>query len=172
MKWYALRVVAGKEKMAKKNIETELSINNLTSYVSDICVPVERYFQLRKDKKISNERVTIPGYVLVKARLVGELPRVLKNTPGVVGFTGGKHEAPTPLKQHEVDKILGDMVESKNAVRFLVGETVTITDGPFKSFKGIVDEVDNNKQQVVVNVKIFGRTTPMSLTYLQIEKGN
>jgi len=173
-KWYVLRAITGNEKKVKQYIESEVSRLGLKDYVSQILIPTEKVYQIRKGKKISKERNFFPGYVLVEAVLTGEIPHVLRNVPGVLGFLGSKGE-PEPLRLAEVNRILGRVDEMSEKgeelnIPFIVGETVTVIDGPFNSFSGIIEEINEEKKRLKVMVKIFGRKTPLELSFMQVEK--
>jgi transcriptional antiterminator NusG len=170
-KWYALRVVSGKEKKAIENLEFELKVNNLDRFVSNLLLPMETEFKLRNGKKVSREKLTFPGYLLLEAELNGELERTVKRTNFVIEFTGDKGR-PTPLKQREIDRIIGKIEDDENReeIPFVVGEFVDIIDGPFNTFKGEITHIDEAKQTLKVNVSIFGRVTPVDLSYLQVDK--
>lgn len=176
-KWYVLRAIGGKEKKVKEYIESEVSRLNLQEYISQVLIPTEKVYQIRNGKKISKERNFFPGYVLVEAALVGEIPHILKNIPNVIGFLGQKpnDEEPTPLRMAEVNRILGKVDElaagdEELNTPFYVGESVKVIDGPFNSFTGIIEEVNDEKKKLKVMVKIFGRKTPLELSFLQVEK--
>jgi transcriptional antiterminator NusG len=174
-KWYVLRVVGGKEKKVKEYIENEIAGLNLQEYVSQVLIPQEKVYQIRNGKKISKERNFFPGYILIEAVLIGEIPHILRNIPNVAGFLGGKNEDAVPLRPSEVNRILGkvDELTSKDEelnVPFFVGETVKVTDGPFNSFTGVIEEVNEEKKKLKVMVKIFGRKTPLELSFMQVEK--
>jgi transcription termination/antitermination protein NusG len=174
-KWYVLRAVGGKEKKVKEYIDNEVSSLNLTDYVSQVLIPMEKVYQIRNGKKISKERIYFPGYILIEANLTGEIPHILRNVPNVVGFLGGKNDEPVPLRQSEVNRILGKVDELKASdeeinVPFFVGENVKVTDGPFNSFTGVIEEVNEEKKKLKVMVKIFGRKTPLELSFMQVEK--
>ncbi len=175
-KWYVLRAIGGKEKKAKEYIESEVSRLNLQEYVSQVLIPTEKVYQIRNGKKISKERNFFPGYVLIEAVLVGEIPHILTNIPHVIGFLGQKaSEEPTPLRVSEVNRILGKVDElaagdEEMNTPFFVGETVKVIDGPFNSFNGIIEEVNSEKKKLKVMVKIFGRKTPLELSFMQVEK--
>lgn len=178
--WYVIRAIGGKEKKVKEAIEAEIRHAHLEDYVSQVLIPTEKIYQIRNGKKISKERVSYPGYVLVEAALVGEIPLLLRNTPNVLGFLGDSKESSrkmiaTPLRAQEVARILGrvdelSVSEEENEVPFFVGETVKITDGPFASLTGMIETVDNDRKKLTVSVKIFGRKTPMELSFMQVEK--
>jgi len=174
-KWYVLRAVGGKEKKVKEYIDSEISRLNLKDFVSQVLIPTEKVYQIRNGKKISKERNYFPGYILIEAALVGEIPHILQNVPNVVGFLGGKNEEPVPLRQTEVNRILGKVDELSASdeelnIPFFVGETVKVIDGPFNSFTGVIEEVNEEKKKLKVMVKIFGRKTPLELSFMQVEK--
>ncbi|NLN94703.1 MAG: transcription termination/antitermination factor NusG [Bacteroidales bacterium] len=173
-KWYVLRAITGNEKKVKQYIESEVNRLGLKDYVSQVLIPTEKVFQIRKGKKISKERNFFPGYVLVEAVLIGEVPHLLRNIPGVLGFLGTKGEA-EPLRQSEINRILGrvdEMAEKGEELNipFIVGEIVTVIDGPFNSFSGVIEEINEEKKRLKVMVKIFGRKTPLELSFMQVEK--
>ncbi|HNS17187.1 MAG TPA: transcription termination/antitermination protein NusG [Bacteroidales bacterium] len=173
-KWYVIRAISGNEKKVKQYIESEINRLKLQDYIAQVLIPTEKVYQVRKGKKISKERNYFPGYVLVEAALVGEVPHVLRNVPGVLGFLGTKGE-PHPLRPAEVKRILGKVDElsemgEEMSVPFIIGETVTVIDGPFNSFSGIIEEINEEKKKLKVMVKIFGRKTPLELGFMQVEK--
>lgn len=176
--WYVIRAIGGKEKKVKEYVEAEIRNRNLEDYISQILIPTEKVYQIRNGKKISKEKVSLPGYVLVEAALVGEIPHILRNIPNVLGFLGDPKDPnliAIPLRPQEVSRILGrvdEMASSEeiNETPYLVGESVKVIDGPFSSLVGVIDEVDNEKRKLVVSVKIFGRKTPMELSFVQVEK--
>ena len=178
--WYVIRAVGGKEKKVKEYIETMVHNSHLEEYISQVLIPTEKVYTIRNGKKISKEKVSYPGYVLVEAAMVGEIPYVLRNTPNVLGCLGeskedSKRMIATPLRPQEVARILGrvdelSQGEEENEIPFFVGETVKVTDGPFSSFSGVIEAVDNDRKKLTVSVKIFGRKTPMELSFMQVEK--
>ena len=174
-KWYVLRAIGGKEKKVKEYIESEIDRLNLQDYIAQVLIPTEKVYQIRSGKKISKERNFFPGYVLIEATLVGEIPHILKNIPNVMGFLGTKAGVPVPLRMTEVNRILGKVDELAASdeelnVPFFVGETVKVIDGPFNSFTGTIEEVNDEKKKLKVMVKIFGRKTPLELSFMQVEK--
>jgi transcription termination/antitermination protein NusG len=175
-KWYVLRAIGGKEKKAKEYIESEVLRLNLQEYISQVLIPTEKVYQIRNGKKVSKERSYFPGYVLIEALLVGEIPHILKNIPNVIGFLGQQgEEEPIPLRVSEVNRILGKVDELQAREEelntpFYVGEAVKVIDGPFNSFTGIIEEVNAEKKKLKVMVKIFGRKTPLELSFMQVEK--
>ena len=173
-KWYVLRAVSGKESKVKEFIEAEMRNTDLGEYVFQVLIPTEKVYQVRNGKKIVKERTYLPGYVLVEAALVGEVAHHLRNTPNVIGFLGGS-EKPVPLRQSEVNRILGTVDELQDAteelnIPYVVGETVKVNYGPFTGFSGIIEEVNTEKKKLKVMVKIFGRKTPLELGFMQVEK--
>ena len=173
-KWYVVRAVSGGEKKVKQYLENEIARLGLEDYISQVLIPTEKVYQVRKGKKISAERNYFPGYVLVEAALVGEIPHIIRNVPGVLGFLGSDGD-PVPLRQTEVNRILGKVDELSGKeeelnVPYIVGETVKVTDGPFNSFSGVIEEINEEKKKLKVMVKIFGRKTPLELSFMQVEK--
>ena len=173
-KWYVVRAISGKEKRVKLYLESEIKRLNLEDYISQVLIPTEKVYQIRKGKKISKERNYFPGYVLIEAELTGEIPHIIRNIPDVLGFLGTRGEA-DPLRPAEVKRILGkvdELAEQSEEVNipYIVGETVTVIDGPFSSFSGVIEEINEEKKKLKVMVKIFGRKTPLELTFMQVEK--
>ena len=178
--WYVVRAIGGKEQKVKEYIEAEIRHNNLEDYISQVLIPTEKVYTIRNGKKISKEKVSYPGYVLVEAAFVGQIPIIIRNTPNVLGFLGdtkedGRQMKATPLRPQEVSRILGRVDElstqaEENEVPFVVGEIVKVTDGPFSSFQGTIESVDDERKKLTVSVKIFGRKTPMELSFTQVEK--
>lgn len=154
-KWYVVKAISGKEKKIKELIESEISYRNLQDYVSQVLIPTEKIYQVRKGKKISKERNFFPGYVLIEALLVGEIAHIIKNVPGVLGFLGSKGEA-IPMRLSEVNRILGKVDELSEkgeeiSEPFIIGESVRVIDGPFNSFSGIIEEVNEEKKKTESN---------------------
>ncbi len=173
-KWYVVRAISGKEKRVKEYLESEISRLGIQDYISQVLIPTEKVYQIRKGKKISKERNYFPGYVLVEAELTGEIPHIIRNIPDVLGFLGTRGEA-DPLRPAEVKRILGKVDElaeqdEEMNIPFIVGETVTVIDGPFNSFSGVIEEINEEKKKLKVMVKIFGRKTPLELGFMQVEK--
>ena len=174
--WYVLRVMGGKEKKTVSFIEKEIDRLNMRDHVSKILVPTEKVYQIRNGKKISKERNFFPGYVLIEANLVGEVPHALKNITNVLGFLGAtKGGVPVPMRQNEINKILGrvdEMALSDEHVNipFIIGESVKVIDGPFNSFHAEIEGIDEQKKKLKLMVKIFGRKTPLELNFMQVEK--
>lgn len=175
-KWYVVRAISGQENKVKTYIENEVQHAGLADYVSQVLVPTEKVFQIRNGKKVSKERNYFPGYIMVEADLSGEVLHTIKNVPGVIGFLGEtKGGDPVPLRQSEVNRMLGKVDElSESAeqitIPFFVGETVKVIDGPFNGFNGTIEKVNEEKRKLEVMVKIFGRKTPLELSFMQVEK--
>jgi len=173
-KWYVIRAISGNEKKVKQYLESEINRLGLSDQIAQVLIPTEKVYQVRKGKKVSKERNYLPGYILIEAILTGEIPHIIKNVPGVLGFLGSKGE-PVPLRPTEVNRILGKVDElteqgEEFSVPFIVGETVTVIDGPFNSFTGVIEEINEEKKKLKVMVKIFGRKTPLELGFMQVEK--
>lgn len=174
--WYVIRAVSGQENKVKTYIQNEVQRLGMTDYVSQVLVPTEKVVQIRDGKKINKEKVYFPGYVLIEANLSGELPHIIKSLNGVIGFLGEvKGGNPVPLRKTEVNRMLGkvdefSVKEEAVAIPFVVGEIVKVIDGPFNGFNGSVEKVNEEKRKVEVMVKIFGRKTPLELSYMQVEK--
>jgi len=175
-KWYVLRAIGGKEKKVKEYIDNEIAIGDLKGFVDQVLIPTEKVYQIRNGKKISKERNFFPGYILIEAALVGEVTHTLRNFPNVIGFLGDtKGGDPVPMRQSEVNRILGRVDELAETdeelnIPFVVGETVKVVDGPFNGFNGTIEEINEEKQKLQVMVKIFGRKTPLELSFMQVEK--
>jgi transcription termination/antitermination protein NusG len=174
-KWYVVRAVAGQEKKVKQYIEVEIGRIGAQDYVSQVLIPTEKIYQIRNGKKVSKERTFYPGYILIEALLTGEIPHTIKNITGVIGFLGEKGGMPVPLRPTEVNRILGKMdqltaKEEELDNEFVVGEAIKVIDGPFNSFSGVIEEINEEKKRLKVIVKIFGRKQPLELSYMQVEK--
>ncbi len=175
-KWYVVRALSGSEKKVKKYMESEIKRRNLQDFISQVLIPTEKVYQVKSGKKVSKERNYFPGYVLIEAHLVGEIAHYIRDIPGVIGFLGAtKYSDPSPLRQHEVNRILGKVDELSDSeeqlnVPFMEGETVKVVDGPFNSFTGTIEGVNDEKKKLKVMVKIFGRKTPLELGFTQVEK--
>lgn len=174
-KWYVVRAISGQEKKVKQYIEVEITRLKLNDYVSQVLIPTEKVIQIRNGKKTTKERSFYPGYVLIEAVLAGEIPHVIKNITGVIGFLGEtKGGNPVPMRISEVNRILGkvdELVESEGTVstNYVVGESVKVINGPFNGFNGVIEEVMEDKRKIKVTVKIFGRKTPVELNFGEVE---
>ena len=175
-KWYVLRAIGGKEKKVKEYIENEIAVGDLKDFIDQVLIPTEKVYQIRNGKKISKERNFFPGYVLIEAALVGEVAHTLRNFPNVIGFLGDtKGGDPVPMRQSEVNRILGRVDELAETgeelnIPYVVGETVKVIDGPFNGFNGTIEIINEEKKKLQVMVKIFGRKTPLELSFMQVEK--
>lgn len=176
LKWYVLKSVSGQENKVKSYIENEMRRLGFESYVTQVVIPMEKVIQMRNGKKVLKEKPFYPGYLMVEANLVGEIPHIIKNIPGVVSFLSlTKGGDPVPMRKSEVDRMLGKVDELSEfaqdiAIPYIVGESVKVIDGPFNGFNGTVEKVLEDKKKIEVSVLIFGRKTPMELSYMQVEK--
>ena len=173
-KWFVLRAVSGKEAKVKEYIEAELKHNEkLARCVSQVLLPMEKHASLRNGKRVVKEKLSLPGYVLVEADLRGDVASTLRFMPNVLGFLGGM-STPTPVRQADINRLLGNVEESElediNDVPFEVGESVKVTDGPFSGFHGVIEEVNAEKHKLKVMVMIFGRQNPLELSFMQVSK--
>lgn len=175
-KWYVVRSVSGQENKVKDYIEKEITHQGLSDFIDEILVPTEKVVQIRNGKKYNKEKVYFPGYVMINAALEGEIPHIIKNINGVIGFLGEtKGGDPVPLRKSEVNRLLGKVDELSTqtenvAIPFAPGESVKVVDGPFNTFTGVIENVNEEKRKLKVMVKIFGRKTPVELSYMQVEK--
>jgi transcriptional antiterminator NusG len=172
-KWYIVHAYSNFEKKVAESIREQAHQHNLDDSFSEILVPTEDVIEVRRGRKINAERKFFPGYVLVKMDLSDEAYHLVKNTPKVTGFLGSGSK-PMPVSEKEVARIIGAIEEGverpKTTIRFDIGETVRVTDGPFASFSGSVERVDEERERLSVTVSIFGRATPVELEYNQVEK--
>lgn len=176
-KWYVVRAISGKEKKAKEYIESEISRRGLQQYVSQVLIPTEKVYSVRNGKRVTKERNLFPGYVLIEADLGEneEIAHIITSVPNVLDFLSEKDHKPIPIQDREVNRILGKMDEMYEQVGemtdpFIIGESVKIIDGPFSNFTGIIDSINEDKKKLNVEVKIFGRKTPVELSFIQVEK--
>jgi len=152
-KWYVVRAISGKEKKVKEYIESEIKARGMQDYVSQVLIPTEKVFQIRNGKKVSKERSYLPGYVLIEAALIGEIPHIIKNITNVIGFLGAEKKGePIPLRLSEVNRILGKVDELAESgeelnIPFVVGENVKVIDGPFNNFGGVIEEINEEKKK-------------------------
>lgn len=172
-RWYVVHVYSGFEKKVASAIREKAESMNLGGQFADILVPTEEVVEVSRGRKVNTERKFFPGYVLVKMALTDESWHMVKNTPKVTGFLGGGTK-PVPMSEAEAMRLISQMQEGiehpKSAITFETGEQVRVADGPFASFNGTVEEVDEEKQRVKVSVSIFGRATPVDLEFSQVEK--
>ena len=175
-KWYVIRAVSGQEAKIKDYIVSEIERLGFSKKLEDILVPTEKIVQIRNGKKISKERTYFPGYIMIKADLTGELPHVIKSVTNVIGFLGEtKGGDPVPLRPAEVNRMLGKVDELSLSteqinIPYVIGENIKVIDGPFNGFTGAIEKINEDKRKLEVMVKIFGRKTPLELSYMQVEK--
>ncbi|MFW0777901.1 MAG: transcription termination/antitermination protein NusG [Rickettsiales bacterium] len=174
-RWYIVHAHSGFEKKVAQAIKEQAVQKELTNLIEDVVVPVEEVTEVRRGKKMQAERKFFPGYVMVKMELTDPTWHMVKNTAKVTGFLGGgKGGKPVPITEKEAEAIFAQVREGiehpKSTLHFEVGENVKIIDGPFDTFTGLIDSVDEEKERVKVSVSIFGRPTPVDLDYSQVEK--
>tara|TARA_X000001036_G_scaffold403219_1_gene409603 strand:- start:1806 stop:2363 length:558 start_codon:yes stop_codon:yes gene_type:complete len=176
-KWYVVRAVSGQENKIKAYIENEISRLGMDNFVEEILVPQEKVVQIRKGKKVTKDKTYFPGYIMIKANLAGEIPHIIKSVTNVIGFLGEtKGGEPIPMRQSEVNRMLGKVDElslqdeSDIIIPFIHGENVKVIDGPFNGFDGTIEKINEEKRKLEVMVRIFGRKTPLELSYMQVEK--
>lgn len=171
-RWYIVHAYSNFEKKVAEDIQSKAAQKGLSNLIEQIVVPTEKVVEVRRGRKVDAERKFFPGYVLVQATLTDAVFSLIKNTPRVTGFLGDSK--PVPVSQKEVDQILNQVQDGaerpKTSVTFEIGENVRVSDGPFASFNGIVQEVDEERARLKVEVSIFGRATPVDLEYGQVDK--
>lgn len=176
LKWYVLKAISGQENKVKNYIENEMRRLNFESYVTQVVIPMEKVIQIKNGKKVAKEKPYYPGYLMVEANLIGEVPHTIKNIPGVISFLSlTKGGDPVPMRKSEVNRMLGRMDELSEfatdiEIPFIVGENVKVVDGPFNGFNGTIEKILEEKKKLEVSVMIFGRKTPMELSFMQVEK--
>ena len=172
-KWYSLKVISGKELVAKENIFFELDVENASSFVGEILVPSEKVVEIKNNKKKMKEKIFFPGYILINMDMNKQARYIIENTQSVIKFVGPKNGDPIPLRANEIKRIMGE-VERKEGVEiiaapFVKGDSVKVISGPFLDFSGTVEEINDDKQKVKVIVSIFGRPTSIELDFFQVE---
>jgi len=174
-KWYVLRAYSGKENKIKEYIDAEIKNTDLGQYVSQVVIPTEKKIVIRNRKQVTKEITLMPGYILIEANLVGDVPHRIRQIPNVFGFLEEKNNVPTPVRSSEINRILGVVDEMQDAeanlmTPFMKGESVKVVSGPFNGFTGIIEEVNNEKKKLKVMVLVFGRKTPLELSFNQVER--
>jgi transcriptional antiterminator NusG len=174
-KWYIVHAYSNFEKKVAEQLRDQAKQQGLEDHFSEILVPTEEVVEIRRGRKVNSERKFFPGYVLVKMEMTDDAYHLVKNTPKVTGFLGAAGGTkPLPVSEREVQQIVGQVEEGverpKPTIRFDIGETVKVIDGPFASFDGQVESVDEEHARLRVAVSIFGRPTPVDLEYNQVEK--
>ena len=173
MNWYIVQAYSGFEKKVVEAIRDELKKNKLSEKLEEILVPTHQVTEVKKGKRTKKEKKFFPGYVLIKIELTKEIYHMIKNLQKVSGFLGSA-DKPTPISDNEIKRILGQVSETavsqKTGISFEIGEKVKVCDGPFASFNGLIEEIDEERARVKVSVSIFGRSTPVELEYTQVEK--
>ena len=173
-RWYVMHVYSGFEKKAKQAIIEKAEKLGLTDKFDEILVPTEEVVEIRRGAKVSAERKFFPGYVLIKMEMTDQTWHLVRDTPKVTGFLGGSGTRPVPISESEAQRIMSQVKEGierpRPSITFEIGEQVRVCDGPFNSFNGMIEEVDEERSRVKVAVSIFGRSTPVELEYAQVEK--
>lgn len=174
-RWYVIHAYSGYERKVKLALEERIALSGFADLFGDVLVPTEEVLEMRSGQKRKSERKFFPGYVLINMALNDDTWHLVKNTPRVMGFIGGKADKPAPITQREVNEIVNRLEESvdkpTHKTIYEPGEMVRVTDGPFNDFTGTVEEVNYEKSRVRVAVLIFGRSTPVELEFSQVEKG-
>ncbi len=172
-KWYVVHVYSGSEKRVKETIEEQCKLKDMSSHISDVMVPTEEIYEIRKGSKVKTEKKFFPGYILVKMIMTDESWHFIKSQQKVTNFLGAKGK-PVALSNVEADRLINQINEGiekpRSNVIFEIGEEVRVSDGPFQSFNGLVEEIDEDKSRLKVSVSIFGRATPVDLEFTQVEK--
>jgi transcriptional antiterminator NusG len=172
-RWYVIHVYSGFERKIADSIEEQAQQSHFSDEIEKVLVPMEEVVEMRRGEKVSAERKFFPGYVLVKMDMSDQSWHLIMNTPKVTGFLGSRG-LPTPISEAEASRILNQVEEGierpKPSITFDIGEQVRVSDGPFATFNGVVEDVDEEKARLKVSVSIFGRATPVDLEYSQVEK--
>jgi len=172
-KWYVVHVFSGSEKKVCQNIEEQIVSKDMGSLIEEVLVPTEEVVEIRRGAKVQSEKKFFPGYILIKMEMNDETWHMIKGQPKVTGFLGGKGK-PVAISEAEANRLIEQISEGidrpRSSVVYEIGEEVRVSDGPFQSFNGLVEEIDEDKSRLKVAVSIFGRSTPVDLEYSQVEK--
>jgi transcriptional antiterminator NusG len=173
MKWYIVQAHAGAEKKVSEQIKEELEKLELSNKFGEVLIPTQDVTEIKKGKRSVIKKKYFPGYILIRLDITNDIYHIIKSIKKVSGFLGPQGK-PSPISEEEVNKILGNMEESianpSSSISFQIGEQVKVCDGPFASFNGTIEEIDEEKSRLKVSVSIFGRPTPVDLDYSQVEK--
>jgi len=173
-RWYMVHVHSGFEKKVAQLIKELAEKKDLSMFIEEVFVPIETVVEIKKGKKVNAEKKFFPGYVMVKMEMNDQTWQLVKNTPKVTGFLGGSGNKPQPISDAEAANIFKQIEEgvssSGQAARFEIGDSVKVIEGPFDSFVGVIEDLDEEKSKLKVAVSIFGRATPVELDYTQVEK--
>ena len=172
-KWYVVHVFSGSEKKVCQNIEEQIISKDMGSLIEEVLIPTEEVVEIRRGAKVQSEKKFFPGYILIKMEMTDETWHLIKAQPKVTGFLGGKGK-PVAISEREANRLIDQISEGidrpRSSVFYEIGEEVRVSDGPFQSFNGLVEEIDEDKSRLKVAVSIFGRSTPVDLEYSQVEK--